>query len=129
MSLLLFAVIRLEVVTPDLSKAIVVERSDGAQGTQGLSRSERAAIEKEIADDTTEGFEITVDKDLNIVLRGAARTFLTKELQRRVVRAKQVVYGGAWRGRVLRSLAVIVVYGIVLIVATVALVLVAILLR
>jgi hypothetical protein len=46
-----------------------------------------------------------------------------------VVRAKQVVYGGAWRGRVLRSLAVIVVYGIVLSAATVGLVFVAILLR
>jgi hypothetical protein len=46
-----------------------------------------------------------------------------------VVRAKQVVYGGAWRGRLLRSLAVIVVYGIVLIAATVGLVFIAILLR
>ena len=212
MSLLLFAVIRLEVVTPDLSKVIVVEHPDGVE-------------EKQIAGDT-QGFEITLDKDFNIVFRGAAHTFLTKELQRRfdrfnrlppqdkvqqivdgglrygsyvaflllpmfaalqlssyvgsgrgdaarprlyaehliyathlhtfgfmiaalllavpiepirwlllvwalyyVVRAKQVVYGGTWRGRVLRSLAVIVVYGIVLIAATVGLVFVAILLR
>ena len=46
-----------------------------------------------------------------------------------VMRAKQVVYGGRWRGRILRSLAVFVVYAIALAVATVGLVAAAILWR
>lgn len=216
MSLLLFAVIRFEVGTPDLSKAIV-------HGSREERDEARAAFETE---PKTEGFQIALDKDLNVVLRGGSQSFVAKELQQRfdrfnrqtpsqkaqqildgalrygsyvaflllplfaalqlasyagsrrggahrprlyaehltyaahlhafgfmavalllaipitpirwltlgwvvyyVLRAKQVVYGGRWPGRVLRSVAVFVAYAAALFAATVGLVFVAILLR
>ena len=220
MSLLLFAVIRLEVGTPDMSKAIVV---DGSHGERESASSDLASIATESG---TERFQIGLDDNFNVVIRGVADTFLAKQLRRRfdrfnrhtpeekvqqivdgalrygsyvaflllplfaalqlisyvgsrqgcaerprlyaehlvyaahlhafgfmmvalalavpyaplrwllvvwmlyyVMRAKQVVYGGRWRGRVPRSLAVFTTYAIALAAATVGLVLAAILWR
>ena len=220
MSLLLFAVIRFEVGTPDLSKAVVAESSREARES---AKSDKDPVETGTG---SEGFQIGLDDDFNVVLRGAAHTILAKELQDRfdrfnrqsptqkvqqiidgalrygsyvaflllplfaalqlasyvgsqrggalrprlyaehlvyaahlhafgfmmvalilaipyspvrwpllawtlyyVVRAKQVVYGGSWIGRVARSLVVLIAYSLALCAATIGLVFVAILLR
>jgi Protein of unknown function (DUF3667) len=220
MSLLLFAVIRFELGTPDLSKAIVV---DDSRGERESASSDPASIAMESG---TERFQIGLDENFNVVIRGVADRFLAKELRKRfdrfnrqspaekvqqivdgalrygsyvaflllplfaalqlvsyvgsrlgraerprlyaehlvyaahlhafgfmmvalalavpyppfrwllvvwmlyyVMRAKQVVYGGRWRGRVIRSLAVFMVYAIALAAATVGLVAAAILWR
>ena len=215
LSLMLFAVIRLEVGTPDLSRAIVRDAGEAADaGRPSIEINERG------------GLQIGVDEDLNVVLRGAADNIVVQALEARlerfnrlpralkalllldgalrygsyvaflllplfaalqllsyvgsgsgntlrprlyaehlvyaahlhafgfvivtlllaipyapvrwlllawmlyyVVRAKQVVYGGRWPGRVLRSIGVLVVYAVALGAATVGLVLVAVLWR
>jgi hypothetical protein len=219
MSLLLFAVIRFEVGTPDLSKAIV----EKSPAEREAARAEGAPI---AAEGRGEGFQIGLDDDLNVVLRGAAQSWVADELRQRfdrfnrqppaqkvqqildgalrygsyvafvllplfaalqflsyagsrrgradrprlyaehlvyaahlhafgfmmvtvllavpvepvrwlllawmpcyILRAKQVVYGGRWPGRVVRSLLVLVVYLLAVVAATIGLVFVAILWR
>lgn len=95
MSLLLFAIVRFEIGTPDLSKAVIERGSADDEGVRAAGAAGEAAS-------GAHGFELGLDKDFNVVLRGGADTFLGKELQRRFDRfnrlqptekARQIVDG------------------------------------
>jgi Protein of unknown function (DUF3667) len=94
MSLILFAVVRFEIGTPDLSRAVIERTSADDEGT-------RAGVAKESANAAND-FELGLDKDFNVVLRGGADTFVGKQLQQRFERfnrlqptekARQIVDG------------------------------------
>jgi hypothetical protein len=103
-SLLLFAVIRFEVRPVDLSEAVTVDSSDSpTAATTGKSRAAEksgGSVKKDALRDTIENlsdvesshaaqleltpsFSIGIDKDANVIVRGAANSLLTAELRKR----------------------------------------------
>jgi hypothetical protein len=103
-SLLLFAVIRFEVGPVNLSEAIMVEHSDldtvktagkspaaeksGGGATKGALRDKIEILSdvessNAVQLELTPSFSIGIDKDANVIVRGAANSLLTGELRKR----------------------------------------------
>jgi hypothetical protein len=74
-SLLLFAVIRFEVGSIDLSDAIIIDSA--GTGTEQATDSDTAEVE------LTPDFAIGIDKDVNLTVRGAQDSLLATELRKR----------------------------------------------
>jgi hypothetical protein len=81
MSLILFAVIRLEVGSVSLGDAVVIDKSDTMKSKPAVDAKVNANDDK--ASGSVAGLQIGMDDDMNLVVSGAANTFLGTALQQR----------------------------------------------